>query len=181
MDNITSVPRDGESKGGLFGISGEVNQNFGKVSTAFYGFGSLLNNTYSELYVHSGLWQNKFNVYKEIFGLKYSLTTRLGILYPHKEYFFFGDNYFSKLSIVNNTSQIEGGIFVNIFNITIELSWMASYSTGAFLANKTNKPFGMFLEGIKTKIWKFSFERYNDSLNGTDYGPSYGIKINLII
>jgi hypothetical protein len=74
--------------------------------------------------------------------------------------------------------QAEAGMYTNLFGIPIEFSWRSGYSSGVFINQDQDRPEGMWLEGLKTVIWKFSFERYNDALNGTDYGPTYGVKMS---
>ncbi len=180
-DEIGTVPRDGVREGVLYGVSGELNRAIANFTAAFYGVGTLVNNTYSEVYIHSGLWNNTYDIIKKVAGLKYSLTTRLGIHVPMKEFLFSGEKYFQELFSASHTTQIETGIFINIRKIPVAFSWRASYSTGMFKNEKTGHPVGIFFEGLKTQIWKFSLERYNDSLNKTDYGPTYGIKLNFVI
>jgi hypothetical protein len=180
-NHIAPVPRDGVSTGKLFGLSAEVNSTAKEFSKLFYGSGMLLNNTYAEVYLHSGLWRDRLGIYENHFGIIYSLTTRCGLISPIRENVFSGKYYFPRLSFYNSTSQLEGGVFVSLWKIPLEFSWRGNFSTGVFLNEHTDKVVPMFTEGLRTRIWKFSFERYNDALNGTDYGPTYGIKMNFTL
>jgi hypothetical protein len=178
-NNVASVPRQGEREGILFGASLEANWDF-TPGWIFGGMGLLVNNVYHEAYFHSGLIGRKQPLFGTLFGIKYSATTRLGAILPSREFLFAGRRYFPSLFPIVGMGQAEGGLYGSLFGISLELSWRGGYSTGVFLNQDTGAPEGMWLEGLKTVIWKFSFERYNDALNGTDYGPTYGVKLSFL-
>jgi hypothetical protein len=175
-NGLPPVPRDGEKQGVLFGVSLEANRAILPGRILFAGGGAGVNNVYCELYAHAGAATNRFFLHDSLFGLKYSATNRAGAALPARESLVAGQRYFRKLSPFHNVTQVEAGLCAKVYGIPIEFSWRGSYSTGIFRNAGGDGPEGMFLEGLKTVIWKFSFERYNDDLNGTDYGPSYGVK-----
>jgi hypothetical protein len=176
-NGVAGVPRQGERKGILFGASLEADRDF--IPTwMFGGIGFLANNVYHEAFIHSGLILQRQPLFGTRFGIKYSAVTRLGILVPSREFLISGTRYFPSLFPVVGMGQAEAGVYANVFGIPIEFSWRGGYSSGVFINQDRDEAEGMWLEGLKTVIWKFSFERYNDALNGTDYGPTYGVKMN---
>lgn len=176
-NGIDPVPRQGVREGILAGTSLEVDRDI--ISKwLFGGTGLLLNNVYHEWFLHSGLKLQRQSLFDSKFGLKYSTTMRLSFISNSREYLITGKPYFSILSPIIATGQAEIGLYTSLFNVPIEFSWRGGYSSGVFINQDRDKPEGMWLEGLKTVIWKFSFERYNDALNGTDYGPTYGVKMD---
>ena len=180
-NGIARVPREGEKTGVLFGSSLEANGDF-IPRWVFVGMGLLVNNVYQEAYLHSGLILQRQPLFATRFGtrfgIKYSAISRLEFIGTSQEFLISGKRYFSNLFPIVGMGQVEAGIYATLFEIPIEFSWRGGYSSGVFINNDKGGPEGMWLEGLKTVIWKFSFERYNDALNGTDYGPTYGVKIN---
>ena len=174
--DVAPVPRQGEREGILFGGSLEVNRDF-IPGWIFGGMGLLINNVYHEAYVHSGLMGRKQPLFGKQFGIKYAATARLDAIRPSREFLIAGRRYFPSLFPMVGMGQAEAGLYGSLFGIPLELSWRGGYSTGVFLNQDSGGPEGMWLEGLKTVIWKFSFERYNDALSGTNYGPTYGVKV----
>lgn len=177
LNGIAPVPRQGESKGVLFGASLEADRDF-IPGWVFGGMGFLANNVYHEAFLHSGLRLQRQPLFGTRVGIKYSAVIRLEILRPSREFLIAGKRYFPALSPAVGTAQAEAGMYTRLFGIPLEFSWRGEYSTGVFINQDRDRPEGMWLEGLKTVIWKFSFERYNDALNGTDYGPTYGVKMS---
>lgn len=174
-NGIAPVPRQGERQGVLFGASLEADRDLVR-RWAFGGIGIVSNNVYHEAYLHSGLILQRQPLFGTRIGIKYAAVARLGFPMVSREFLVGGKPYFTKLSPIVGGGQAEAGMYASLFGIPIEFSWRGGYSTGIFLNRDRGGPEGMWLEGLKTVIWKFSFERYNDALNGTDYGPTYGVK-----
>jgi hypothetical protein len=177
LNGIAGVPRQGEREGVLFGVSLEADRDL-VPGWVFGGMGMLANNVYHEAFLHSGLILQRQPLFGTRFGIKYSAVSRLEILRPSPEYVVSGKRYFPILSPAVGTAQAEAGMYTHLFGIPLEFSWRGECSTGVFINQDRDRPEGMWLEGLKTVIWKFSFERYNDALNGTDYGPTYGVKMS---
>lgn len=176
-NGVARVPRQGEKKGILFGASLEADRDL-VPKWVFGGMGILVNNVYREGYLHSGLILQRQPLFGSRFGIKYAAIMRVDILSPAREFLVSGKRYFPALAPVVGMGQGEAGMYASLFGIPIEFSWRGGYSSGIFINQDRNRPEGMWLEGLKTVIWKFSFERYNDALNGTDYGPTYGVKLS---
>jgi hypothetical protein len=174
-NGIASVPRQGVREGILFGASLEADRDL-IPEWLFGGLGLLANNVYYEAFSHAGLILRRQPLFGSRVGIKYSAVTRLEVLAPAREFLAAGRPYFRTLAPAVGTGQAEAGLYATVWGIPVEFSWRGGYSSGVFLNQDGDRPEGMWLEGLKTVIWKFSFERYNDALNGTDYGPTYGVK-----
>lgn len=171
---VAPVPREGVREGILFGAVAEAHKPF--LPYAWLGGGLAWNNAYGEAFLQAATGERRRTWGEWKFGFKAAATGRAGALVPSREYLVAGTRYFDRLHPLLTVAQGEAGIVWRPWGVPLEFSWRGSYSTGAFVDPETDKPAGMWLEGLKTVIWKFSFERYNDALNGTDYGPTYGVR-----